>query len=468
MAISDNLSSVGSVGIPAGSSSAPKLARKLRLHDYFALAFGTMIGTGWLVLMDDWLGRGGPAGAILGFVLGGIILLPVGYVYGQWVLRLPDAAGEAAYTALVFPPIVSYFTGWIMLLAYFIVCPWEAIALGKIAAYIFPQLDSIEVYRVAGQPVFLLRLILGIALTIFLTTINYRGIRLSANFQKGMTTIVLLIFLALVSISAVRGSPANLHPVFHATPLVSILLTLQIVPYFLTGFESVPKYAEEANPDLRGRTYMTAIGMALGVGVSFYALSVFAVSYIAPWQSLLGKRFATAIAFEHGLGTHWPVQLIFTMAMFGLFQCFNGNFVASTRMIFAFGRNGSIPEMFSRVHQRFQTPGNAVLIIGAGTLVALFLGDSLLVPVTEVGSAASALGWLAACVSMVLVLKNYVLPSIRLRVAAIFGAIVALALLSLKFLPFAPGHFTVAEYVALAIWLLLGFLLWRRKKVATA
>ena len=98
-----------------------------------------MIGTGWLVLMDDWLGRGGPLGAILGFVLGGIILLPVGYVYGQWVLRLPDAAGEAAYTAQVFPPIVSYFTGWIMLLAYFIVCPWEAIALGKIAAYIFPQ-----------------------------------------------------------------------------------------------------------------------------------------------------------------------------------------------------------------------------------------------------------------------------------------------------------------------------------------
>ena len=61
----------------------PSLARKLRLHDYFALAFGTMIGTGWLVLMDDWLGRGGPAGAALGFAIGNVILLPVSYVYGQ-------------------------------------------------------------------------------------------------------------------------------------------------------------------------------------------------------------------------------------------------------------------------------------------------------------------------------------------------------------------------------------------------
>src|SRR4029077_12453352 len=132
----------------------PALARKLRLHDYFALAFGTMIGTGWLVLMDDWLGRGGPAGAALGFAIGGIILLPVGYVYGQWVKRLPDAAGEAAYTAQVFPPIVSYFTGWMMLLASSIVCRWEAVAVGKPAAYILPWLNTMQLYSGGGEPVY--------------------------------------------------------------------------------------------------------------------------------------------------------------------------------------------------------------------------------------------------------------------------------------------------------------------------
>ena len=43
-----------------------ELARKLRTTDYFTLAFGTMVGVGWLVVMDDWLARGGPLGAILG------------------------------------------------------------------------------------------------------------------------------------------------------------------------------------------------------------------------------------------------------------------------------------------------------------------------------------------------------------------------------------------------------------------
>src|SRR6266852_2273729 len=151
------------------------LARKLRLADYFALGFGTMVGVGWLVLMDDWLGRGGPLGAVLGFAIGGIILLPVAYVYGQWVQRLPDAAGEAAYTAQVFPPLVSYFTGWMMLLAYFIVCPWEAVAVGMLAAYIFPSPNAFYMYSIDGQPVFLPRLLLGIAIRPFLRWLTYHA-----------------------------------------------------------------------------------------------------------------------------------------------------------------------------------------------------------------------------------------------------------------------------------------------------
>ena len=430
------------------------LARKLRLADYFALAFGTMIGTGWLVLMDDWLGRGGPLGAILGFATGGILLLPVGYVYGQWVRRLPDAASEAAYTAQVFPPIVSYFTGWMMLLAYFIVCPWEAVAVGKIAAYILPSLNSFPLYTVAGQPVFLPRLVLGIALTLFLATLNYRGIRVSADFQKIMTCTVLLIFMFLAGMSAARGAPANFHPVFRATPFVSILLTLQIVPYFMTGFESVPKYAEESGPEFREQNYMKAIALALGVGAFFYAVSIAAVAYIAPWQSLLGRRFATAIAFEQGVGARWPVEFILFMALFGLLQCFNGNFAASTRLLFAYGRRRTIHERFGTVHPVFLTPSVAVLGITVGTLVGLFLGDALLVPVTEVGSMASALGWFAACLSFWFVEKRT-----SMRIVTGLGIAVSLLLFLMKVLPAFPGHFSPAEWIAFGIWVALGLVL---------
>jgi basic amino acid/polyamine antiporter, APA family len=114
------------------------LARKLRLADYFTLAWGTMVGVGWLVVMDDWLLRGGALGALLGFAIGGSLLFPIGWVYGKLVAAMPDAAGEIAYTAAAFSRPISFSTGWMMMLAYFIVCPWEAVAVGRIAGYIVP------------------------------------------------------------------------------------------------------------------------------------------------------------------------------------------------------------------------------------------------------------------------------------------------------------------------------------------
>jgi amino acid transporter len=63
------------------------------------LAFGVMVGTAWLVVMDNLLQRGGPVGALLGFTVGALMLLPIGYVYGEPVRAIPEAAGEAAYVA---------------------------------------------------------------------------------------------------------------------------------------------------------------------------------------------------------------------------------------------------------------------------------------------------------------------------------------------------------------------------------
>jgi basic amino acid/polyamine antiporter, APA family len=435
------------------------LARKLSLWNYFALGFGTMIGTGWVVLMDDWLARGGPLGAMLGYAIGGILLLPVGYVYGQWVARLPDAAGEAAYTAQVFPEFVSYLTGWMMLLAYFIVCPWEAVALGKLAAYIFPRLDTVALYSLAGQPVFLPRLVLGFAVTILLAYLNYRGIRASGAFQNWATSAVLLVFLLLLVVSARTGSISNMQPLFSHAPLASILLTLQIVPYFVTGFESVPKVAEEAHPGFPPRDFFRAIAMALLVGAGFYVLAIAAVTYIAAWHSLLGKRFATAIAFEQGTHSLWLVRLIFAISLVGLLQVFNGNFVASTRLLFAFGRRGTIPRTFAAVHVNYLTPTVAILGITVASLVGLLIGDALLVPVTEVGSIASAMGWLAACSSFFLVEKGT-----RLRLIAVVGMAVSLLLILMKLIPSFPGHFTVAEWIALAVWIFLGLLFHRRSR----
>ncbi|HEY7699777.1 MAG TPA: amino acid permease, partial [Vicinamibacteria bacterium] len=93
-----------------------RLARKLRTLEYFTLAFGSMVGAGWLIIIDDWLTRGGPLGGILGFLLGALCLVPIGLTYGRLVAGLPDAGGEVAYAERVFSPSVTFVTGWFVVL----------------------------------------------------------------------------------------------------------------------------------------------------------------------------------------------------------------------------------------------------------------------------------------------------------------------------------------------------------------
>ncbi len=434
-----------------------QLARKLRVVDYFTLGWGTMVGVGWLVVMDDWLGRGGPLGGVLGFAIGGVLLLPIGYIYGQLVAAMPDAAGEIAYTAKVFPQAVSYATGWMMFLAYFIVCPWEAVALGRIAAFIFPRLDTFEIYRVAGRPVYLPHLALGLGLTALLTLLNYRGIRLSATFQNWTTFAVLGLFVIFVSFGAAHGSARNFPPLFSHTPFISVLLVLQIVPYFMTGFESVAKSAEEASPEFRSGGFFRAIVLAIVVGVLFYTIVIAAVAWASAWQKLPGGAFSTAVAFERALHARWIVSVILGAALLSLLKVFNGNFVASSRLLFALGRRGMVEPRLGQVHPRNQTPAVAVVWVGIATAAIMLAGEAILVPITEVGSVASALGWMAACASY------YRMRPLPLRRAvAVVGVLVAIGMVLMKALPFIPGHFSLYEWIALAAWVALGCTLHRR------
>ena len=446
------------------------LARKLRLTDYFTLAWGTMVGVGWLVVMDDWLLRGGALGALLGFAIGGALLFPIGWVYGRLVAAMPDAAGEIAYTAAAFSRAISFATGWMMMLAYFIVCPWEAVAVGRIAGYIIPSLDSIEIYRIAGRPIYLPHLIVGLGLTALLTTLNYRGIRLSATFQNWTAFGTLALFIVFVALGVSRGSPRNFPPLFTHAPLISFLLVVQIVPYFMTGFESVSKAAEESTPEFRGRGFLKAIWMAVLVGILFYTIVIAAVAFVAPWHDLTSEKFMTAVAFQRAVGSRWIVNVILAAALLSLFKCFNGNFVAASRLLFALGRRGLVDTRAGLIHPQHQTPSAAVLCIGLATGACMLMGDAILVPITEVGSVACAIGWAATCAAYLHMGRLGTLPG-QLKLSPVewlvagLGLLVAIAMLLMKVVPAIPGHFTGYEWLALGIWIAVGVIARRRAAI---
>ena len=98
----------------------------------------------------------------------------------------------------------------------------------------------------------------------------------------------------------------------------------------------------------------------------------------------------------------------------------------------------------------------------------MLLGDAILVPITEVGSVACAIGWAATCAAYLFMRRARTLPG-QLALSAIewivagLGLLVAIAMFLMKIIPAVPGHFTVHEWLALGIWIVLGAISHRRK-----
>jgi amino acid transporter len=144
------------------------------------------------------------------------------------------------------------------------------------------------------------------------------------------------------------------------------------------------------------------------------------------------------------------------------------------------GRRGLVSARVGQIHPRHQTPAAAVLWMGIATAACMLLGDAILVPITEVGSVACALGWSATCAACLSLgwrkmrgnipsgtsaqssAQGISLSTIE-RGIATAGLLVGIAMVLMKVIPLVPGHFTVYEWVALAAWIVLGAILRRRE-----
>jgi amino acid transporter len=418
-------------------------------------------------LIDDWLGRGGPAGAAIAFLAGGLLLLPVASTYGRLVRELPDAGGEIAYAEGVFPAPVAFSAAWTMVLSYAIVCPWEAVAVGNLLARLFPWFGHFPLYTIAGKTITAPRIAAGLLLTAVIAAVNYRGIRGSGLVQDVLTFGLLSLFAIFTALGFVRGEVANLPPLFArpgtAGALLSVLLVLQVVPYFLTGFESIGKESEEARSEFDPNHFRRAITSALVAGFLFYVVIILAVSLVFPWKRLVAEHLGTEAAFASAFSSSRLARVILFAAFLSLVKIFNGNFVAATRLLHGIGRRGLVHGSLAAIDPRRHTPANAIWLMAALTAAAVFFGDALLVPVTEVGSLAAGVGWFSTCLAFIA--RSRKAPTTRRGATmASIGAVVSLAIIVMKAWPSVPGSFTPSEWIVFVLWSALGLVFWSSRK----
>lgn len=394
---------------PSGERAT--LKRGISKVGFFCLAFGAMIGVGWVTAMGPWLETAGPIGASIGFAIGGALMLFIGFCYAEVTAMLPVSGGEVAYAYKAYDTSKSFIVGWFLAFGYISVSAFEAISIGKITSYLFPAIDRWPLYNINGDTIYGSHLLLALFFVSLITWINYVGVQGSMRFQVYLTITFLIIVIAVVITSFYKSDISNLKPYFvfdqNTGILGGILAVFATVPFWLVGFDTIPQGAEEAKTSVSHRAIGLLIIVSIVAAVLFYILLIISTSMIGNWQSLLGAELLTAKAFELAFSSQLIVDGILVAILIGLLTSWNGFFLAGSRVLFAMGRGRIISPVLGKSHPIYKTPYKAVLFSGIVTLFASFLGRGAMIAFVDVGSFCIAAAFLGVSFSFIKLRKSF-------------------------------------------------------------
>lgn len=387
------------------------LKKEIGRIGFFCLAFGAMIGVGWVTAMGPWLATAGPIGASIAFGIGGVVMVIIGFCYAEVTAMLPLSGGEVAYSYKSFGIWESFLVGWFLSFGYISVSAFEAISIGKIMSYLFPNIDQWPLYTINGDIIFGSHLLLAFFCVAVITFVNYVGVKKSMQFQIYLTIVFLLIVVCVVVVGFSKSELKNLQPYFAthsgAGIMAGIIGVFATVPFWLVGFDTIPQGAEEASEEVTPRTIGLLILISLIAAVVFYMLLILSTAMVGDWQSLLGEDLLTAKVFEITFQSDLLVKGILIAILIGLLTSWNGFFLAGSRVLFAMGRGRIISPQFGETHLTYGTPYKAVLFSGIITFIACLLGRGAMIAFVDVGSFCIAAAFLGVSFSYLKLKKSY-------------------------------------------------------------
>lgn len=435
--------------------------------DILVVAFGAMIGWGWVVSSGRWIQNAGVIGTVIGFIIGGIMIYFVGMTYAELTPAMPKVGGEHVFSYKAFGPTGSFICTWALILSYIGVVCFEAVSLPTIISYIFPSFNQIHLYSVAGSGVYLTGVILASLCTVGIIIINILGIKAASIFQTILTVTIAVVGVILVIASAINGDTANLEGQVIIGKgfgsIKNIMSVAVVAPFFLFGFDVIPQVAEEINIPLKkiARVLLLSIICA----VTFYGLVVFAVGYALNSneisEAMQGAGLVTATAMEKVFNSTVMAKVLIVGGLCGVVTSWNSFLIGGSRAIFSMAESRMIPGRFSVLNKKHKTPVNALLLIGVLSLAAPFFGRTMLVWISDAASFACCLAYCMVSISFLILRKKE--PDLHrpykikhYKFVGIIASLLSGLMVILYLIPGSGCSLTIEEWVIVGGWMILG------------
>ena len=322
-----------------------------------AIVVSNMVGTGvYTSLGLQAAGIHSIIALVFIWITGGLVALCGALTYGELAARIPRSGGEYVFLSRIFHPAFGFLSGFISMTIWFAApLAISAIALGTYAG----NLISIN-------PV-----LIGVSVVILLTILNSSSFRTGANFNFVMTSINIVLILALCLAGFIKGHHPGFSVSFNHSDLKQIInpafaISLVYVSFAYSGWNSAAYITHQVKDPVKNLPKILITGTL--IVMILYTLLNFVFLYTVPLSDLENKVDIAFIAAQNIFGTSGG-RFVAALISIGLIASINSLLIIGPRVTQAIAEDYK-PLHFLGIENRNGSPVYATIML---TLIALSL-----------------------------------------------------------------------------------------------
>ncbi len=331
--------------------STADLPRKLGALDATCIVVGTVIGSGIFIVPQN-IAQSIPSTAAIfaAWVVAGVLTLLGALAFAELGAMLPATGGQYIYLREAYGPLWGFLWGWALLLA---------VRSGGTATLAV----GFSIYLGYLVPLTPLQAkFASVAIVALFTWVNYRGARPGATVQNIFT------FIKVAGLAVLIGA-AFLSPLPNAadwSPSGGVTWSrfgVALIACFWAnqGWFALSMVAGEIrNP---GRNIPLSHALGVGIATSLYIIANVAYFKILSIPEIAATPRVAATVAERAIGPG-AAGFVSVLILLSITGAINGNMLTAPRVYFAQARDGLFFRTFAKVHPRYETPSNSILLQG--------------------------------------------------------------------------------------------------------
>lgn len=334
-----------------GTSEPSELRRALSARHLTMIAVGGSIGTGLFVASGATIAQAGPGGALLGYVLIGVMVYFLMTSLGELAAAMPVSGSFSTYGARYVEDGFGFALGWNYWYNWAVTVAVDLVAAQLVMAYWFPDVPG--VYWSA----------LFLAITFGLNALSARGFGEAEFWFALIKVIAVLAFVAMgvmMLLGIIRGGEAGgvanwtVGDAPFAGGFAALIGVAMVVGFSFQGTELIGIAAGESKDP--ARNLPRAVRQVFWRILLFYVMAILVIGLLIPYTDphLLRNDVTDvsvspfALIFERA-GLLAAASVMNAVVLTSVLSAGNSGMYAATRMLYSLARDGKAPRIFGRV-----------------------------------------------------------------------------------------------------------------------